>query len=97
MNTLTKFSCLILIFICSCPADSASVGGWQMVFQNDANGQATFGDKSKLMDSVRLGYSVRIGWEVTALSMQRTWVFNDFSRRRSFCANQHHYWTRTQN
>jgi hypothetical protein len=36
--------------------------GWQMVFQNDANGQVTFGDKSKLIDAVRLGYPVRIGW-----------------------------------
>ena len=40
-----------------------------MTFQNDANGQTTFGEKSKLIDAVRLGYPIRIGWEVTELSM----------------------------
>lgn len=33
-----------------------------MAFQNDANGQSTFGEKSKLIDAVRLGYPIRIGW-----------------------------------
>lgn len=39
-----------------------SVSGWQKVFKNDANGDAIFGDKSKVLDAVRLGYPVRIGW-----------------------------------
>lgn len=62
MNSLIKTACLILIFFCSCKAPDTSTEGWQMVFQNDANGQVTFGDKSKLIDAVRLGYPVRIGW-----------------------------------
>lgn len=33
-----------------------------MVFRNDANGQVAFGDKSKLIDAVRSGYPIRIGW-----------------------------------
>jgi len=39
-----------------------SNAGWQKVFQNDENGETTFGDKSKLLDAVRLGYPIRIGW-----------------------------------
>lgn len=62
MNNLIKLSGLILIFFCSCKTPDTSYEGWQMVFQNDANGQVTFGDKSKLIDAVRLGYPVRIGW-----------------------------------
>lgn len=62
MNSLLKISSLILIFFYSCKSPDNSNEGWQMVFQNDANGQATFGDKSILVDAVRLGYPVRIGW-----------------------------------
>ena len=32
------------------------------VYKNDALGQTVFGDKSQLIDAVRLGYPVRIGW-----------------------------------
>jgi len=48
-------------FFLSCNS-SPTHAGWQKVFQNDTNGNATFGDKSKLVDAVRLGYPVRIGW-----------------------------------
>lgn len=33
-----------------------------MVYKNDANGKTVFGNKAKLLDAVRLGYPVRIGW-----------------------------------
>ncbi|WP_400078119.1 hypothetical protein [Winogradskyella sp. R77965] len=36
--------------------------GWQKVFQNDANGATVFGDKSKLINAVRSGYPISIGW-----------------------------------
>lgn len=57
---MIRFLGLFLIMFCSC--QPSQTGGWQMVFQNDADGKATFGDKSKLIDAVRLGYPVRIGW-----------------------------------
>ncbi|MEL6864339.1 MAG: hypothetical protein AAFP19_07970 [Bacteroidota bacterium] len=36
--------------------------GWQLVFKNDANGKSLYGDKQLLMDAVRKGYPVRIGY-----------------------------------
>ena len=53
---------IILTLCVSCQSSEKPDGGWQMVFKNDANGQLIFGDKSKLIDAVRLGYPVRIGW-----------------------------------
>ncbi|MDH7447793.1 hypothetical protein [Aquimarina sp. 2201CG14-23] len=62
MNNFIIISCLMLLLFCSCKTSDKSNEGWQMVFRNDENGQVTFGDKSKLIDAVRLGYPVRIGW-----------------------------------
>lgn len=56
---------LFFLILCSCQPPSQSNSGWQKVYQNDASGEATFGDKQKLMDAVRLGYPVRIGWGST--------------------------------
>lgn len=55
---------VILCFLClsSCQQAQQSSSGWRKVFQNDAQGQTTFGDKSALLDAVRLGYPVRLGW-----------------------------------
>lgn len=53
---------LALVLLCSCQPSNKSAQGWQMVFQNDESGKTSFGDKSKLIDAVRLGYPVRIGW-----------------------------------
>ena len=59
---MPRFLSLILLLFCSCQITNNSNAGWQKVFQNNENGEATFGDKSKLIDAVRLGYPVRIGW-----------------------------------
>ena len=55
------FLMFFLVFI-SCNTADESNQGWQLVFRNDVTGQTTFGDKAKLIDAVRLGYPVRIGW-----------------------------------
>lgn len=52
----------LLFLICSCQTPSNLKAGWQKVFQNDAAGKTVFGEKSKVIDAVRLGYPVRIGW-----------------------------------
>ena len=59
-----KASFIILMFFCSCNPNPTkeSRGGWQMVFKNDANGKVIYGDKGELIDAVRLGYPIRIGW-----------------------------------
>ncbi|WP_420603660.1 hypothetical protein [Flagellimonas sp.] len=56
---------LILILFCACQPQNHTNEGWQKVYQNDALGKTTFGDKSQLIDAVRLGYPVRIGWGST--------------------------------
>jgi len=55
------FSMVFILFE-SCKNSNESNGGWEMVFRNNADGQVTFGNKSKLIEAVRLGYPVRIGW-----------------------------------
>ncbi len=59
---MKRFICLALILFCSCQSSNDAIEGWQKVFQNDANGSVSFGDKSALIDAVRRGYPVRIGW-----------------------------------
>lgn len=54
---------IVMLFLtASCQMPNNSNTGWQKIFQNDENGQHTFGNKSKLIDAVRLGYPIRIGW-----------------------------------
>ncbi len=53
---------MLFIYLTACHSTTDHQAGWQKVFQNDANGEVLHGDKSKLIDAVRLGYPVRIGW-----------------------------------
>lgn len=59
------FFALFLLVACACQVQEESRSGWQKVFQNDADGTTLFGDKAQLMDAVRLGYPIRIGWGST--------------------------------
>lgn len=59
---LTGAFAVLTLFLCSCHTPKASNAGWQKVFQNSAEGKVIFGDKSALLDAVRLGYPIRIGW-----------------------------------
>ena len=63
------FLAVVLLFF-SCKESSpdhrnTGLSTWQMIYKNDQDGQALFGDKSKLIAAVRLGYPVRIGWGST--------------------------------
>ena len=60
MRLLPYFILLCLLTNCQSPTPTAS--GWQLVYKNDADGQALFGNKEQLLDAVRLGYPIRIGW-----------------------------------
>lgn len=62
MTNLALLLGLILIFLSSCQTQINSKSGWQKIYQNDGNGETVFGDKSHLIDAVRLGYPIRIGW-----------------------------------
>ena len=54
---------LVLFYACQQPQEAE--GGWHLVFKNDKDGKAVHGVKSELIDAVRLGYPVRIGWGST--------------------------------
>ncbi|MEM6318129.1 MAG: hypothetical protein AAF960_10695 [Bacteroidota bacterium] len=59
-----RFLLLVLLtcFISCQTSISTPPSGWQKVYKNDADGTALFGQKSDLLDAVRLGYPIRIGW-----------------------------------
>ena len=52
---------LVCIGVIGCQKQNHN-SGWRKVYKNDASGKAVFGDKDQLLDAVRLGYPVRIGW-----------------------------------
>ncbi len=62
MKVILLFGIAFLLFIACQQTTHKETGGWKKVFQNDPNGEAMYGDKLKLMDAVRLGYPIRIGW-----------------------------------
>ena len=59
---MARLTFLLLFLMCSCQPSQRANAGWQKVFQNDADGNAVFGEKSKVIDAVRSGYPIRIGW-----------------------------------
>ncbi|GEM_PF-913243 len=65
MKKVYLLSCLAvlsLLLLPSCENAHGTQGGWQKVYQNSAEGEALFGEKEKLIEAVRLGYPIRIGW-----------------------------------
>ncbi|MEM9719160.1 MAG: hypothetical protein AAGA10_07935 [Bacteroidota bacterium] len=61
MKKSTRLFSAFLLILYACQP-STTEAGWQKVFQNDADGNVVFGNKSDLVDAVRLGYPIRIGW-----------------------------------
>jgi len=62
-TTLFLFFFLSTIFLSSCDtSNTSSPKGWTKVFVNDENGNALFGNKAELIDAVRSGYPIRIGF-----------------------------------
>ncbi len=64
---MKSFYWLICVLICgvllvSCQGENTSRAGWQKVFKNAPDGTSLYGSKSDLIDAVRLGYPIRIGW-----------------------------------
>ncbi len=41
---------------------SQEPAGWELVYRNDPEGNAVYGDKSRLIHAVREGLPIRIGW-----------------------------------
>ncbi|MTI31222.1 hypothetical protein [Xanthovirga aplysinae] len=65
-NIFTAFSLLLIHISCTynpnTEAPTSNKSGWQLVFRNDKNGEAKFGNKKDLIKAVRNGYPIRIGW-----------------------------------
>lgn len=59
---MSRFFFISLFFVFSCQSTKNTPSGWQLVFKNDATGKALFGNKTALLDAIRLGYPIRIGW-----------------------------------
>lgn len=59
---MTRFYFICCILLLGCQAPETTPSGWQLVLKNDATGKAIVGDKAALLDAVRLGYPIRIGW-----------------------------------
>ncbi len=58
-------SFFIGMLMLSCTADnnkSVESDTWRLVFKNDKEGNTLYGNKSDLIDAVRGGYRVRVGW-----------------------------------
>lgn len=67
MKKVLGVFCIFLILFCGCAEraserSSDSKQGWQLVFRNGKNGQVILGSKEKLIEAVRSGYSIRVGW-----------------------------------
>ena len=64
---------LVSLFVYACmsggtEADRPQATAWQLIYQNDQAGNALTGDKQKLIEAVRLGYPIRIGFGVRRTS-----------------------------
>ncbi len=59
---MKKYLILFAVIFAACQPVAQDNGGWQKVYRNDERGGTTFGSKKALIDAVRLGYPVRIGW-----------------------------------
>lgn len=66
-NYISKFIILavagsLLSYCTPTKKELPELGGWQKVYVHDKEGKGVFGEKQKLIDAVRQGYSVRVGW-----------------------------------
>lgn len=53
---------LFAITLSACRSPESHVSEWRLVFRNDAEGNAVYGSKEKLINAVRNGLPVRIGF-----------------------------------
>lgn len=65
MKKWIVFLPLLLLWTCQDASKKITVAassGWDLVYKHDKNGQTIAGDKTQLIDAIRHGYSVRVGW-----------------------------------
>ncbi len=59
---LITIGTILVLLASGCKNEEHGSCGWQKVFVNNPDGSAAFGDKQELVEAVRAGYSVRIGF-----------------------------------
>ena len=61
---MKTFALLLFTLLCfaSCQEPLPEKSGWKLVYKNGPSGKSIIGNKSELLDAVRLGYPIRIGW-----------------------------------
>ena len=61
-NIIPTLIMLFTLVNCQPPVPPAASASWQLVYKNAPNGDSIQGDKARLMDAIRYGYPVRVGW-----------------------------------
>ncbi len=67
MKKVLGIFCVLSVLIYGCVRSTSEQSkefqtGWELVFRNGKNGEALFGSKQRLIEAVRSGYSIRVGW-----------------------------------
>lgn len=65
LTLLLTTACLVLLSACNHrtePKTQMQSDTWQLIYQTDAQGNITYGSKQDLIDKVRSGQPLRIGW-----------------------------------
>ncbi|TMM55966.1 hypothetical protein FEE95_15090 [Maribacter algarum] len=67
MKKVLGIICVLTFLILGCVQKSTEQSkdfrsGWELVFRSGKKGETLFGSKAKLIEAVRSGYSVRVGW-----------------------------------
>lgn len=57
-----KCTILLLIPICFLSISTLRSQDWQLIYQNDDNGNAVFGELTALKNAIRTGKEIRIAW-----------------------------------
>jgi len=61
-NLLQRLVCILAMAMAALPAPGSNSSGWTAVYRHDPDGKAVEGDLNRLIDAVRQGYAIRIGW-----------------------------------
>lgn len=67
LRSLNEVRCLILLFIscgffCNCAYESQVQPAWHLIYKNSHDGRSLYGSKTDLIDALRMGSPLRVGF-----------------------------------
>ena len=68
LSSLTILLVISTALLSSCKQPSSAQLGWQLVYRNGPNGETLAGNKADLLEAVRNGYPIRMGWGIRRTS-----------------------------